>query len=208
MLSFVTAPYAVRVHSAADALAKVAVMRRYNAAHNQNGNNAFTDVCLVRAAPLRRAPALRALRTRRRLQLVSTLSAPFFPPARWASPPSAACCGTGGLAGRCISAFVWWRALFAPTASLSSLPPQLCCPCCLLLARCVRSACTAHTVAMTRCFFFFRRLRAPRAGEIVCTTPTVGANMEELTFQNVHFEVRNPPFSTRATHPNTPCATG
>ena len=52
MLSFATAPYAVRVHSAADALAKVAVMRRYNAAHNQNGN-AFTDVCLVRAAPLR-----------------------------------------------------------------------------------------------------------------------------------------------------------
>ena len=28
------------------------------------------------------------------------------------------------------------------------------------------------------------------AGEIVCTTPTVGANMEELTFQNVHFEAR------------------
>ena len=27
-------------------------------------------------------------------------------------------------------------------------------------------------------------------GEIVCTTPTVGANMEELTFQNVHFEAR------------------
>ena len=36
--------------------------------------------------------------------------------------------------------------------------------------------------------------RAPRAGEIVCTTPTVGANMEELTFQNVHFEARNLPF--------------
>ena len=52
MLSFVTAPYAVRAHSATDALAKVAVMRRYNAAHNQNGN-AFTDVCLVRTAPLR-----------------------------------------------------------------------------------------------------------------------------------------------------------
>ena len=38
-------------------------------------------------------------------------------------------------------------------------------------------------------------LRAPRAGEIVCTTPTVGANMEELTFQNVHFEARNLPSS-------------
>jgi GTPase SAR1 family protein len=30
------------------------------------------------------------------------------------------------------------------------------------------------------------------AGEIVCTTPTVGANMEELVFQNVHFEARAP----------------
>jgi hypothetical protein len=28
------------------------------------------------------------------------------------------------------------------------------------------------------------------AGEIVCTTPTVGANMEEVVFQNVHFEAR------------------
>ena len=74
MLSFVNAPYAVRVHSAADALAKVAVMRRYNAAHNQNGN-AFTDVCLVRAAPLRCARRADApLRRTAALQAMATSS--------------------------------------------------------------------------------------------------------------------------------------
>ena len=64
MISCVTAPYVVRVHSAADALAKLAVMRRYNATHNQHGD-AFTEVSLVRpsraASARRRAPVRQAV---------------------------------------------------------------------------------------------------------------------------------------------------
>lgn len=55
-LSYVTAPYAIRVKSAEDVLAKVAVMRAYNAAHGTDSNNQFTEVFMVRAAARRATP--------------------------------------------------------------------------------------------------------------------------------------------------------